>query len=68
MKCPDCGEAAYVGFKSIECTNWKCKHFEVTPETICPCCGIKGHFSPEGKQCKFSNQDSDVKFPFFDSL
>ena len=44
MKCPECGTAnAYVGFNSIECKNSKCKHFRITQEKICPCCGVAGH-------------------------
>jgi hypothetical protein len=38
-KCPECGESAYIGFNSVECTNRKCKHYKVVQKVVCPCCG-----------------------------
>jgi rRNA maturation protein Nop10 len=59
-KCPECGERAYVGFNSIECPNPQCKHFTITEETICPCCGEKGHFKTSGCKKKLDYESESV--------
>lgn len=43
-KCPECTTpGAYIGMFTVECKNSKCKHFTITEEVVCPCCGIAGH-------------------------
>jgi hypothetical protein len=54
MNCPKCGQHAYVGFSTIECTNNACVYYKPTVvEVITPKEALDRAFSREGTDIRY---------------